>query len=131
VLKVTSVWWRPAAICSDLFLKTITLFLQEVPGTRGLMAITFVPDAGDVLMCDFIGFIAPEMTKVRRVIVLSPRSRDVIPGTYLVVPVSKTPPSRPEPHHHEFPPRGYDFFDHGQSVWAKAGYGDLRRIAPA
>jgi mRNA interferase MazF len=68
------------------------------------MAITFVPDAGDVLMCDFIGFIAPEMTKVRRVIVLSPRSRDVFPGTYLVVPVSKTPPSRPEPHHHEFRP---------------------------
>ena len=84
------------------------------------MAITFVPDAGDVLMCDFIGFIAPEMTKVRRVIVLSPRSRDVFPGTYLVVPVSKTPPSQPEPHHHEFRPRGYDFFDHGQSVWAKA-----------
>jgi mRNA interferase MazF len=84
------------------------------------MAITFVPDAGDVLMCDFIGFIAPEMTKVRRVIVLSPRSRDVFPGTYLVVPVSNAPPSRPEPHHHEFRPRSYDFFDHGQSVWAKA-----------
>jgi len=118
LLEVTSGWWPPAAICCDIFLKTITLFLHEVPGTRGLMAITFVPDSGDVLMCDFIGFIAPEMTKVRRVIVLSPRSRDVFPGTYLVVPVSKTPPSRPEPHHHEFRPRGYDFFDQGQwPIW--------------
>jgi uncharacterized protein YifN (PemK superfamily) len=84
------------------------------------MAITFVPDAGDVLMCDFAGFQAPEMTKVRRVIVLSPRSRVTFPGTYLVVPVSKTPPSPPELHHCEFQPRSYQFFDQVESVWAKA-----------
>jgi mRNA interferase MazF len=84
------------------------------------MAITFVPDAGDVLICDFDGFKAPEMTKVRRVVVLSPRSRVTFPGTYLVVPISKTPPSRPEPHHCEFKPRSYHFFDQTESVWAKA-----------
>lgn len=84
------------------------------------MAITFVPDAGDVLICDFSGFQAPEMTKVRRVVVLSPRSRVTFPGTYLIVPISKTPPSRKEPHHYEFKARRYDFFDPIESVWAKA-----------
>jgi mRNA interferase MazF len=84
------------------------------------MAITFVPDAGDVLMCDFTGFRAPEMTKVRKVVVLSPRSRVIFPSTYLVVPISKTPPSLPEPHHCEFKPRSYHFFDQVESVWAKA-----------
>jgi mRNA interferase MazF len=84
------------------------------------MPITFVPDAGDVLMCDFTGFIAPEMTKVRRVVVLSPRSRTNFPGTYIVVPVSKTPPVPPRAHHCEFKPRAYYFFDDVEPVWAKA-----------
>ena len=83
------------------------------------MAIPFVPDAGDVLMCDFTGFVAPEMTKIRRVIVLSPRARRNFPGTYLVVPVSKTPPQPAEAHHCEFGPGSYHFFDQIDSVWAK------------
>lgn len=85
------------------------------------MAITFVPDAGDVLMCDFSsGFKPPEMVKVRRVVVLSPRNRARIPGTYIVVPISKTTPIPPEGCHCEFKPRSYDFFDPVESVWAKA-----------
>ena len=84
------------------------------------MAITFVPDAGDVLICDFTGFVAPEMTKTRRVIVLSPRSRRIIPRTYLVVPVSRTVPVPREPCHHEFHAKSYPFFDQTQSVWVKA-----------
>ena len=83
------------------------------------MAITFVPDAGDVLMCYFGGFRAPEMTKVRLVVILSPRSRVSFPGTYLVVPISKTPPCPPEAQHCEFKPRSYHFFDQAESVWAK------------
>lgn len=71
-------------------------------------------------MCDFTGFVAPEMTKLRRVIILSPRSRRTIPGTYLVVPVSRTPPVPIEPHHCEFAPRSYHFFDQVEAVWAKA-----------
>jgi uncharacterized protein YifN (PemK superfamily) len=84
------------------------------------MAINFVPDAGDVLMCDFTGFVAPEMTKIRRVVILSPRSRRNFPGTYLVLPISKTPPSPPRPHHCEFKPGSYHFFDPIETVWAKA-----------
>jgi uncharacterized protein YifN (PemK superfamily) len=83
------------------------------------MAITFVPDAGDVLMCDFKGFKAPEMTKVRLVVILSPRSRVSFPGTYIVVPISKTAPCPAEAHHCEFKPRSYHFFDPIESVWAK------------
>jgi mRNA interferase MazF len=61
------------------------------------MPITFIPDAGDVLMCDFsTGFVPPEMVKTRRVIVLSPRNRARIPGTYIVVPISKTAPAPAE-----------------------------------
>jgi uncharacterized protein YifN (PemK superfamily) len=84
------------------------------------MAITFVPDAGDVLMCNFEGFCAPEMTKIRHVVVLSPRRRRTIPDTYLVVPISATQPASPEPCHCEFAPRSYHFFDEALPVWAKA-----------
>ena len=52
------------------------------------MPLTIVPDAGDVLMCQFDGS-PPEMTKLRRVIVLTPRNRAYFPDTFLVVPVSK------------------------------------------
>lgn len=84
------------------------------------MPITFVPDAGEVLMCDFgTGFCPPEMTKVRRVVVLSPRSRTKIKGTYLVVPISKTPPVPEEDYHCHFKPRSYIFFDPVEPVWAK------------
>lgn len=82
------------------------------------MGITFVPDAGDVLMCDFTGFQPPEMTKIRRIVILSPRSRTRWPDTYLVVPISKTPPSPPENCHFEFKARAYSFFDSTESVWA-------------
>jgi len=52
------------------------------------MSIPFVPNAGTVLMCDFSGFVPPEMTKVRHVVVISPRSRrtNLQNGTCLVVP---------------------------------------------
>lgn len=83
------------------------------------MPISFVPDAGDVLTCDFTGFQPPEMTKIRRVVVLSPRSRVRFPNTYLVVPISKTPPATAEDGHCEFRPRSYFFFDQVEAVWAK------------
>ncbi len=42
------------------------------------------------------------------------------PDTFLVVPISKTPPSPPENHHCEFKARAYPFFDPVESVWALA-----------
>ena len=84
------------------------------------MPIPFVPNAGDVLMCDFDGFRPPEMTKKRHVVVLSARSRVSFPSTYVVVPVSKTPPGPVEACHCEFKARSYVFIDQAVSVWAKA-----------
>jgi uncharacterized protein YifN (PemK superfamily) len=84
-----------------------------------IMPITFVPHPGAVLMCDFTGFRPPEMTKLRHVVVLSKRSRVSFPDTYIVVPISKTPPNPAESCHCEFRPRSYDFFDPVEAVWAK------------
>lgn len=86
------------------------------------MAITFVPNAGTVLMCDFTGFIPPEMTKVRHVVVLSPRGRSVNiqNGTCLVVPFSTQPPIHREPYHLLMPAGVYPFFRADKEVWAKA-----------
>lgn len=71
-------------------------------------------------MCDFAGFKPPEMTKVRRVVVLSPRCRVGFPSTYIVVPISKKTPNPPEGCHCEFTAGRYGFFHATESVWAKA-----------
>jgi uncharacterized protein YifN (PemK superfamily) len=84
------------------------------------MSIQHVPHAGEVLMCDFSDHKPPEMTKVRKVIVLTPRSRVHVPSTLLVVPVSMTARA-PDESHCEFKPRAYHFFDESQSVWALTG----------
>lgn len=39
------------------------------------MAINFHPDPGTIVVCDFTGFVAPEMIKRRPAIVVSPRFR--------------------------------------------------------
>jgi mRNA interferase MazF len=56
------------------------------------MALNFFPRAGQVLMCDFSGFKAPEMVKTRPVVVVSPRlprRSEVV----AIVPISLTEPS--------------------------------------
>jgi len=61
------------------------------------MAISFYPRADQVLMCDFSGFVPPEMNKVRPVVVTSPRlpNRSEIVS---IVPISLTPPKREVPY---------------------------------
>ncbi len=62
------------------------------------MGIQFVPQRGQILMCDFdmAGIVPPEMPKVRRVVVVSPRSYNARhangPGRCVVVPFSSTQP---------------------------------------
>jgi mRNA interferase MazF len=55
------------------------------------VAINFHPDPGTVVICDFQGFIAPEMVKRRPAVVISPRfrQRDKL---CTIVPLSTTPP---------------------------------------
>lgn len=55
------------------------------------MPITFHPHAGTILVCDFDGYVEPEICKIRPVVVVTPR----LPyrnGLATVVPISLTEP---------------------------------------
>src|SRR5689334_4492255 len=80
---------------------------------------TFVPRPGAVLLCDFTGHQPPEMTKVRPVVVISPRFRHRI-EVYAVVPLSTTSPRMRQPYHHRITAGTYPFFSPNVDVWAKA-----------
>jgi mRNA interferase MazF len=84
------------------------------------MPITFTPDLGQVLMCDFSSpaFIRPEMEKIRHCIVISPRYRRHT-GTCVVVPVSTSKPDRIEPYHYQIPNGVYRCFHDEQELWVK------------
>lgn len=62
------------------------------------MGINFHPTAGQVLMCDFAGNKAPEIIKVRPVIVICTSRR---PGLVMVVPLSTTAPNPVQKFHHK------------------------------
>ncbi|MDP2739865.1 MAG: type II toxin-antitoxin system PemK/MazF family toxin, partial [Pseudorhodobacter sp.] len=61
------------------------------------MALLFFPRAGQVFVGDFSDLKVPEITKIRPVIVISPRlpNRSQLVA---IVPISLTPPSRPLPY---------------------------------
>jgi uncharacterized protein YifN (PemK superfamily) len=75
-----------------------------------------VPRQGEVWMCDFGGYVVPEMVKRRRVAILSPRNSA---GLFLVAPVSAL---RPEPVTavHVFIPRSSYACFGNVDVWVKA-----------
>jgi mRNA interferase MazF len=62
------------------------------------MSITFHPNPGTILICDFEGFKAPEIIKRRPCVVVSPRSRRRT-GLCTIVPLSTTDPEHVESHH--------------------------------
>lgn len=49
-------------------------------------------------MCDFYGYVAPEMVKVRPVVIVSPKDLPR-PGLYTVVPLSTSEPNPIEKYH--------------------------------
>ena len=61
--------------------------------------IRFSPPAGTILRCDFSGLKIPEMTKIRPVVVVSPRRNNKSSSTLIVVPLSTTAPLNVMPHH--------------------------------
>lgn len=64
------------------------------------LPLYYHPKQGDVLLCDFTrGFVAPEMLKVRKVIVISPTATHKR-RLCTVVPISSTPPIQQEDWHH-------------------------------
>lgn len=81
------------------------------------MAITFHPKAGAVLVCDFRGYVEPEIVKMRPVVVVSPNHLRR-PGLVTVIPLSTTPPLYVEAYHyllHGNPVPGSE----AEAVWAK------------
>ncbi|WP_275086841.1 MULTISPECIES: type II toxin-antitoxin system PemK/MazF family toxin [Pseudomonas] len=67
---------------------------------KGLSLNNYHPKQGDVLLCDFTrGFVAPEMLKVRKVIVISPNATNRR-RLCTVVPISSTAPEHEENWHH-------------------------------
>ena len=62
------------------------------------MSIQYHPETGTILICDFSGFVPPEMVKRRPVIVVSPRFRER-EKLCTVVPLSTTAPNKIAPYH--------------------------------
>lgn len=80
------------------------------------MALTFQPKPKTVVMCDFAGFIVPEMVKVRPVVILSKHKHNRHLVT--IVPLSTTEPTKLEDHHHELSTNPLPDKPHA-SCWAK------------
>lgn len=85
-----------------------------------MQPIKLPPNSGQILMCDYRGFIEPEMVKKRPVIVISPRARN---GYNLVhvVPLSTTEPRHLHYYHIPImlPPHLIGIDDLQQQCWAK------------
>ncbi|WP_405120788.1 type II toxin-antitoxin system PemK/MazF family toxin [Pseudomonas leptonychotis] len=64
------------------------------------MPLYYHPKPGDILLCDFTrGFVAPEMLKVRKVVVISPKATHTR-RLCTVLPISATAPEQEEDWHH-------------------------------
>jgi mRNA interferase MazF len=62
------------------------------------MPLSYYPNIGEIVLCDYKGFVEPEMVKTRPVVVMSPRLRRR--GNLIgVVPLSTTAPSPAEAYH--------------------------------
>lgn len=64
------------------------------------MALRFHPHPGTIVICDYSGFVPPEMTKRRPAIVVSPRFR-LRAGLCTVVPLSTSKPQNGADYHCE------------------------------
>lgn len=64
------------------------------------MAIYFQPQCGAILICDFHGYIDPEINKKRPVIVISPQMSDR-PRICTIVPCSTTEPYPQKKYHYK------------------------------
>lgn len=84
------------------------------------MPIQIHPEQGTIVICDFKGFVPPEMVKRRPAVVISPRLRRR-QRLCTVIPLSTTPPNPIEAYHHKLHvdpvlPRPYNAPYH----WVKA-----------
>ena len=83
------------------------------------MALQYQPGPCTLWMCDFnTGFKVPEMTKVRPVVVVSPRSKQMT-KLCTIVPLSTTTPVPVKPFHHRMDPRSLPGKLGTTETWAK------------
>ncbi len=64
------------------------------------MPLPYHPEPGTIVICDFKGFVPPEMVKRRPAIIISPRLRNR-GKLCAIVPLSSTPPSHIMPYHYK------------------------------
>ncbi|MDQ6944045.1 MAG: type II toxin-antitoxin system PemK/MazF family toxin [Candidatus Eremiobacteraeota bacterium] len=85
------------------------------------MGLSFVPAPGSIVICNFEGYLRPEMVKKRRVVVVSPMRafKYVSDATVIVVPLSEVEPHPALPWHLPIPGGRYVGL---KTCWAK---GDL------
>ncbi|MGN6234317.1 MAG: type II toxin-antitoxin system PemK/MazF family toxin [Trinickia sp.] len=79
--------------------------------------LIYQPRLRAVVTCDYTGFVAPEMVKIRSVVVLSKsKTNDRL---ITVVPLSTTPPARVLPCHHKLDRNPHPDESPALEVWAK------------
>jgi uncharacterized protein YifN (PemK superfamily) len=80
------------------------------------MSLLYQPKPRTVVMCDFTGYVAPEMVKVRPVVVIAKHRHNRKLVT--IVPLSTTEPDQLADHHHELSVNPLPDKPH-TSCWAK------------
>lgn len=80
------------------------------------MSLLYQPKPRTVVMCDFAGYVAPEMVKVRPVVVIAKHRHNRRLVT--IVPLSTTEPDQLADHHHELSVNPLPDKPH-TSCWAK------------
>jgi uncharacterized protein YifN (PemK superfamily) len=85
------------------------------------VGLSFIPAPGSIVICNFEGYLRPEMVKKRRVVVVSPMRafKYVTDATVIVVPLSEVEPQATLAWHHRIPSGRYPGL---RTCWAK---GDL------
>ena len=83
------------------------------------MTLKYPPYAGQILLCEFHGFVKPEMQKTRPVIVLTPRPISQKTRTAIIVPLSTTAPLTIESYHVPIVLPGQLPSHWAQECWAK------------
>lgn len=77
-----------------------------------------VPKPGEIYMCDFSGYVEPEIVKLRRVVIISPRNQGA--PLALVVPISTVAPWDILPIHVRLDgDQTYRCFSGAREVWVK------------
>ena len=84
---------------------------------RNIMPLKFQPKAGSVVICDFHGFVTPEMVKKRPVVIIAKHKHNSQLVT--VVPLSTTQPKPVAPYHHKLKENPLPDKPKDLATWAK------------